>query len=950
MSSLVADYMFRGFLRRRYKLLDRYPLFYVVMERDEHLSPKQWSSSEIVFADACYTLWLYTLMLSYITTFSRVTDFVTANILRTGWYSLPSFEDYAVETTIEMINRWAAMGEDESIPLETTPQLADSRVFDVRLIESTLDWKIIPVSSAPALVADEDVVFHGPSTMTTTFIQTSIVDTTPKVKTILDNSVGRRFETGLFLEYLHDVLNNLVANNPNGKIPEAILKGLTHRYCEDCRSDVLPALFLHVCTMHAVIGNPSAGFREVELVARQDVVLFQYEKQYLEPIMKRELERGIVEIGRDEGSSSGPAVGPGISHVKLEVYVEFFDILPEDGSRSGLIEPHIYAYFSHNRGVALKDEREADEKTILEMMYSGTEGCMRRLNSNGKASLKLALMGGKEAAYLCVMLFYKQEKDESYTVISRGYTKFDYGGSAVDDTMITFAGPMTSQFSVEQGETAGTVGKIKKNFKYIPDAVVRFGPREGAPIPSRTLPNLLLNPDDEQKINEFTENYYRMAARANLKKPQNFIFKGVPGAIIPINVGALLMPRQVKAWMFNAAYRRMLNRMNISESDFLRIVEREADMRSAWENMRLKHAVIETFNLVNTLTYTNDVVFHKDVDVHQDVRLTNTGDCEDFAWALFSILRTALYSNLKGLDEGVEALIVMLKKEGAEPLFTSMYIDYHDSNLHSAVMIKTHETSRLGNILMEGTGTHHGDFCSLTQFSRDQQESVGWYTALSNEIKEQNKLAGERRFGLYSGPKNSATDEFDQDVDEKFYVGFLGAVTRNGEYVRFIEKGGDIEHLKETGVELCDVINKHRFELASVKGQERVDKAVSDELEHIAALAPPLPEYYEDKRASHGFASRYLNPASVFASTLKDVSEGGFVDESNTHALMNSVSVFYNLVGKKAEDAARDAESLNAAIAAFKRAGANHRISDVEVRVYSMFKGAATLEIVIHRG
>lgn len=953
MSTLVGDLMFRGFIRNRYKLLDRYPLFYAITDRgdgaDLHLSLKQWSHSEVVFADACYTLWLYSVMLSYITIESTVEDFIKSDVLRTDWYRLPAFELYAVELTTQMILGMGQLPDDESIPLPATLQVVDSREFDVPLIASTLDWKLITVPSATN-VRDEDVVAHDPLTMTSSFTRTPLIDTVAKVKSILDNSIGRRFETGIFLEYIHDVANNLVGHNPNGKIREAIVKGITHRYCEDCRSDVLPALFLHVCTLHAVIGNPQAGFRDVELVSRQSTVLFDYEKQYLESVMKQEIERGAVmlDLGRDDGSSSGP-VGGDVQHETVEVTVASLYIPPAEGSRAGLSEPHIYAYFSHNRGVAVKQEAEG-EKTALEKMYEGAEGCMRRLDSKGKATLTIARTTGGGAHYLCVMIFYKVERDKSYTVVSRGYVKLEnIAALSGHVSLMTFAGPMTSQFSVEQDDKTGMVGNIKKNFKYIEETIVRFAPAELS-IATKELPKLLLHRDDEHKINEFTENYYRMAARAGLKTPQNFIFKGVPGAVIPINLGALLMPRAVKAWMFNASFRRMLNRMNISESDFMRIVERPEDEKSAWQIMRVKHAIVETFNLVNVLTYTNDVVLHKDVDVHQDVRLTNSGDCEDFAWALFSIVRTALYANLAGLDEGIQALVEFLHREGAEPLFTSMYIDYKDSNLHSAVMIKTQEGSRLGNILMEGTGAHHGDFCSLTRFSLDQQESVAWYTALCNEVKEQNRLAGERIFSVYSGPKNSSVDEFDQTTDEKFYVGFLGAVNRNGEYGRFIEKGGDIEHLQETGVELCDVINRHRFALAGVKGQHNVDSDVSNELNHIAALAPPLPTYYEDRRESHAFAAQFLGHASIFMQTLTTHSKGGFVVHSNKHALMNSLSVFYSVQGKEASDVIKAAAALNAAIAAFERAGANNRIADVEVRVYSVFRGAATIEVVMHRG
>ena len=221
---------------------------------------------------------------------------------------------------------------------------------------------------------------------------------------------------------------------------------------------------------------------------------------------------------------------------------------------------------------------------------------------------------------------------------------------------------------------------------------------------------------------------------------------------------------------------------------------------------------------------------------------------------LYSILKEHLdpkfwQPHFEKQSKGLHAIIKRLQKDRATPIFVSMFIDYPTSNMHSAVILRTQD-SMFGNYMFEGTGPHHGDFCSISAFDKDEQDSVRWYDMIYKSVKSKNKQANDRLFSTYPPPATSSVEVFDTEKDEHFYRGFLGGVIHRedgAEYVRFGEKGATIDKQREMGVDVCTVINRDNFDLfaipLSIEREKEYYKKTMEEMQYLSGFAPPLPRH-----------------------------------------------------------------------------------------------------------
>jgi hypothetical protein len=744
-----------------------------------------------------------------------------------------------------------------------------------------------------------------------------------------------------------------------------------------------------VAAISVVMKAQPLNMDAIQEVIEGSPILRKYERGFLDGILvglvRNDTPPITEKIEQDKmvEDSSGPIeplfVSPGkaphVATIRTKVLIHQLPVSGEGRSRHNLSKPHIYAFFSH--GVSVPYSKVKTNDSDLERMYENAAGCMRRAvySSSGgvlTAELDLTHMGGASARdsqplYLCFMMFYEVDEQSSekiiptYAAVSRGYLKLPQNLDGLvrviqGAKVTTFAGPMTSGYSIHTDNVTGEIGGIKKDFEYVADCVLTLGgPDDEArwkTIPDEAPFSLLFDKNDERNLNEYTEHLYQMSELAHLKSAQSFIYKGLPGVIAPLTVGAFFSAPIDYMPILNRSLGRALARAGISEDEFITLLGRET--LSKWEIMRVKHLVVEALNLVSVLDYTNDRVFDVNVDVHQDVRLTNSGDCEDFAWALYAILKKvtepywepALYD---GQSKGMTALIEKLRREEAKPMFVSMYIDYPTSNMHSAVILHPTRKTKFGNYMFEGTGPHHGDFCSTQDFSAAEKESVRWYDSIHRAVKAQNKAAKDRMFTMYPPPL-PISRKFDTEKDEHFYRGFLGGVLE-GEYVRFVEKGASLSSLREMGIDVCTVINDDNFDLIAVPSTSEQSKPyyikTVEEMKYLAGFMPPLPPPISPiSLRGETEEAREAMPAEVkyAVDTFKRAVFSPQPPSMNTGLLMNCASVFYNLHGRSSGDVEAAATCL---VAAIKSTGV--ALPRARVHAFSNFAGAWTIEIDIYR-
>jgi hypothetical protein len=1005
--------MFYGFLDKRERVTRRYPLFYTVTQRTppelagSDLDLQAWTPVARVYADACYVLWVQSLLLEFIAVAGGLQKLQQTHLNR--WYELPEFLLFAARASADAI-LWAMNHPGQGIDFADSAEggVLNFQAADMPLITDSIEWRI--VFEGPSQSDDDYLTYDAANASTQTGVMASFThsehfDTVRSIAELF-NEIDPMFGQ-LFNKQAIRILDTLMKANPAADFPEIIIHAWRDPQ-DPCRCDVFVELLVHVIAFMAVMKEGKLHLDALQVLTEGSPALAKYERTYLANIllaiassilgrseikieevkdekmlandegMDEDMDKGMdedmdkgagdsIDEGDDKPTPLYVSDEPTIKTMKLRVFVHQCPLAAGSGSRRDLAHPHVYAYLSHGLSIPTGWHSPRFMGSDLEKMYGGAAGCMEELKhpvAGGGliADLELThmLIHNDEPVYLCFMIFYEvvsqNKRDQQpivrqYAVISRGYARIDLLGeieAAVEGMKVTtFAGPMSSNYSIHTDDESGEIGGIKKDFAYTADCVLTLSARKQGDVQQHTQPDaapasLLLDRDDEQYLNQYAEHLYKMTEAAHITNPQSFIYKGIPGVIAPLIFGSFLSSG-VDMPTLNRSLDRALARMRITEDQFIALLEKEQE--SAWGAMRVKHVVIEALNLVNSLFYTNDRVFEMSVDVHQDVRLTNNGDCEDFAWALYGILRklTDPYWEppmYDGQSKGMTALIEKLRREKLQPMFVSMYIDYPTSNMHSAVIL----VGERGNYMFEGTGPHHGDFCTIQEFSEEQRGSVIWYDMIHKAVKAQNKAARDRIFTMYPPPVPSIERRFDTGQDEHFYKGFLGGVIGN-QYMRFIEKGGDIGGLKEEGIDVCSVINTHDYDLVPVpsvddQAMEYYTKTVS-EMQYLSGLAPPLPPNAPSSDTPYeNMPAGVVQAVEVFRKTVKSPK----VSNDNTQLLMDCIPIFYNLHGRTLSDVEAAAKMLQTAVNSTGK-----QMAAARVHAFSNFPGAWTVEIDVFR-
>ncbi len=477
---------------------------------------------------------------------------------------------------------------------------------------------------------------------------------------------------------------------------------------------------------------------------------------------------------------------------------------PLDGvNRAGLSEPHMYIY---NVGETKKKVSGPvlDPPSDLELRYEHTQlGYMCRIPPEG-VDIRVTFEGE-----VGISVFYRSEDTivPTYDVMSRGFSS-----SANPGVLTTFAGPMNFNYSMSPDRFV-----VTKNFEYLPDYQFAFDGAEFEEAPA--APSDIVR--DPVSINEYSEAMYNTAKRAGVTEPQSFIYRGLD-TICPITTMAYLEPDVLPTQMFEASLDRMYARRGITMQDFVSVLGNPDT-----DPIEFKQMLIEAVDLVNTLTYRNDVIFKRETDVHQNIRLTNLGDCEDGAEAMFRIMR-GLKLSKQGTREDVRALEAFFEK--VTPMMMHMRISYAKSNSHSIAAGVVFSgpgvpDPRYQMFLMEGTGPEHANFCSVDKTKCDPAASA-WRRGLARKISKDSPLQYYREpcDGTWRG--------------DSFYKGFIGAVV-DEDYKFFVEPGQTVASIKNNGVELCEVAMEGKYRLESAG---TVTEAAKTEMRRLALYAPPLPE------------------------------------------------------------------------------------------------------------
>ena len=331
--------MFHGFIRNRERVTKRYPMFYIVTDRElpvenANVHPKKWTRVARVLADACYFLWMQMVMLEYLTLVGGLALLEQQADLD-KWYEFPGFVAFCKNLTQEAILK-AAKNPQNAIPYtgDDEPGLTvlDYRDLDMPIIRETLEWKII--IKGPTIHDEEDVVYdiaakHAlesmhtfqevhPRTPVTTvpgasietvnrperthahFTQSAHFSTVKEVAQVLDDAAaasgviytgkkdaGLKFAMTIFTTQVEAILEALVELNPAGKLTDKIMSVLSGHAHDECRCDAFVYLLIHVAVFTAVMSAERLHVDAMEIMLMGSPALDKFERQYLTVVLKR---------------------------------------------------------------------------------------------------------------------------------------------------------------------------------------------------------------------------------------------------------------------------------------------------------------------------------------------------------------------------------------------------------------------------------------------------------------------------------------------------------------------------------------------------------------------------------------------------------------------------------------------------------------------------------------
>ena len=551
----------------------------------------------------------------------------------------------------------------------------------------------------------------------------------------------------------------------------------------------------------------------------------------------------------------------------------------------------------------------------LQSIYAGARGYMWRLE-DGPVDVEFTGRGTHIGAAVFALILDAGSPTVApiYDVISRGFAP-----RAQFQSLTTFAGPLSTKF--EFNKAAGYT--TKRDFDYEKHYHIYASKEEEKPEP-KNFPLQLAA--DQTVFNRVIEELYTPVDAAGVKDKESFIYRGLT-SMVPILVVGYLEPDHVPERIFAQSLDRLYRRRGIYPETFIQ----EMVKGSADPELR-RMLFIEAVAVVNTMVYVPDQVFGKDADVHESVRLTNSGDCEDFAEAMLRIFRHMQRHPIDSIKRSdVKALYRYVQESGAECMMAHMRVNYQGITSHavSAAMVPEREA------------------CSDTQLCPDREhrlifldgttpENCSFGASDSPFCKKLEQIAGTYRKGAVEFYREPSPD---RASGRQFYRGFVGAVICPREspprYAFFVEQASAKEVASGDGVSVLDVTVRGEYVLrVPTATAGLVDGQVEKELRRVATFAPPLPPGGADE-SDGAFPAEY----GEWLKRVKDAAGEKLSNDDKTSAdRKRGFSVYINMAGIR--------EKLEAAIETVRHIAEQPEVGVVIVDGFATFKGTAIIEVL----
>lgn len=630
---------------------------------------------------------------------------------------------------------------------------------------------------------------------------------------------------------------------------------------------------------------------------------------------------GVMSRKRTAGTVSAapqPAFSPNGNTTRLSLQASAIISRPDhpDGH-----DHHVYLYLCGTEGgdvwpgsCACTSSKPPPAPSHLQSIYAGARGYMWRL-ADGPVEVEFTGRGTHiGAAVFARISDYSGSPTVApiYDVISRGFAP-----RAQFRSLTTFAGPLSTRFEFDKANDYAT----KLDFKYEKHYQIHVSEDGGAP---QEFPAPLS--EDQRVLNRVIEELYTPVDAAGIKDKESFIYRGLT-SMVPILVVGYLEPDHVPERIFAQSLDRLYRRRGIYRETFIK------EMVKGSVNPELRRMLfIEAVAVVNTMVYVPDQVFGKDADVHESVRLTNSGDCEDFAEAMLRIFRHMQRHPIESIKRpDVMALYRYVQESGAECMMAHMRVNYQGITSHavSAAMVPARKA------------------CSDTQLCPDREHRLIFLDGTTPEncsfgmsdspfCKKMEQIAGTYRKGAVEFYREPSPD---RASGRQFYRGFVGAVICPREspprYAFFVEQASAKEVASGDGVSVLDVTVRGEYVLrVPAASAGLVDGKVEKELRRVATFVPPLPPGGADE-ADGAFTAEY----GEWLKRVKDaVGEKLSKDDKPIPDGKRGFSVYINMAGIS--------EKLEAAIETVRHMAEQPEVGVVIVDGFATFKGTAIIEVL----
>jgi hypothetical protein len=406
---------------------------------------------------------------------------------------------------------------------------------------------------------------------------------------------------------------------------------------------------------------------------------------------------------------------------------------------SDTCDPHAYVFV-----IGGACSPRAKSGTPLSRMYASARGAMCPITPGG--SFVVDVGDCPADAHIGIFVFCRVNSDTivpTYDVLSRGFARLS------DTGLTTFVGPMSSSYKVDPGTFHTTA-----DFAYTPHWDFAFDSRPHAPL---STPAPIFSADAALALNRYSEAMYDAAEEMGLRSLQSFIYRGLTALVPIVVVGYASAETDLPDALFDQSIARLCARRGMNPAEFVSALEPGRDSEAQ------KQLVIEAIALTNTLVYRPDRLLGRDCDVHQSVRLTNSGDCEDAAEALFRILRRFHGAATRPESAGLAAIRQYIARNGVAAMMTHMRVTYPGSDSHvvaAGIPMRTtgepDSTCRL--LFLEGTAPDHASFRSS-----NGDAETRWRSDLAKSVPKKSSLS------FYPEPPAQFTGD-------PFYKGFVGGI------------------------------------------------------------------------------------------------------------------------------------------------------------------------------